>query len=128
MSTDEQQLQQVPASRRRGGLAAARGGHQEAERSFFCRICQRAERGVWVPAGWYLLERAPGGKGRHIRLGLYCSIACLVAAGQTLSFAAGGSSLTDTPTRPPTRVDVTRGKATLRNRCSWVRRFAHPVP
>ncbi|GAA4210810.1 hypothetical protein GCM10022252_79110 [Streptosporangium oxazolinicum] len=57
VNTDEQ-LQQVPASRRRGGLAATRSDHQESERSFFCRVCQRAERGVWVPTGWYLLERA----------------------------------------------------------------------
>ncbi|GAA3168636.1 hypothetical protein GCM10010466_68410 [Planomonospora alba] len=78
----------VPASRRRGGLATTRSGHQENERSFFCRICHRSERGLWVPAGWYLLERAPGGKGRHLRLGLYCSVACLIAAGRMLEEGA----------------------------------------
>ena len=67
--------EEVPVSRRRGGLAATRGGWQQTERSFFCRSCQMVERGVWVPAGWYLLERAPGGRGRHLRLGLYCSLA-----------------------------------------------------
>lgn len=75
---------EVPVSRRRGGLAAARGDWQPAERSFFCRSCQMAERGLWVPAGWYLLERAPGGQGRHLRLGLYCSLECLMQAAGTL--------------------------------------------
>ncbi|GAT67321.1 ribonuclease II [Planomonospora sphaerica] len=84
MSIDEPspRVDQVPASRRRGGLAATRSGHQETDRSFFCRVCQRTERGLWVPADWYALERVPGGRGRHVRLGLYCSVACLVAAGQ----------------------------------------------
>ncbi|GIH97423.1 double-stranded RNA binding motif domain-containing protein [Planobispora siamensis] len=77
-----------PPSRARGGLAATRSGHQESERSFFCRVCHRSERGIWVPAGWYLLERAPGGRGRHIRLGLYCSVTCLVQAGQMLEEGA----------------------------------------
>ncbi|MEV4187809.1 hypothetical protein AB0J28_40905, partial [Streptosporangium canum] len=109
MSTDEQQLQQVPASRRRGGLAAARGGRQESERSFFCRICQHAERGVWVPAGWYLLERAPGGKGRHIRLGLYCSVTCPVKAGQMLEEgAAEHAARMDLPTEEDRRRERTR--------------------
>ncbi|MFI6513332.1 putative dsRNA-binding protein [Streptosporangium sp. NPDC050855] len=107
MSTDEQHL--VPASRRRGGLAATRGGHQEVERSFFCRICQRAERGVWVPAGWYLLERAPGGKGRHIRLGLYCSVACLVRAGEMLEAgAAEHAARMDLPTEEDRRRERAR--------------------
>ncbi|MEU4411321.1 hypothetical protein AB0F88_43045 [Streptosporangium sp. NPDC023963] len=121
MSTDEQHL--VPASRRRGGLAATRGGlaatrgglaairggHQESERSFFCRICQRAERGVWVPAAWYLLERAPGGKGRHIRLGLYCSVACLVCAGEMLEAgAAEHAARMDLPTEEDRRRERAR--------------------
>ncbi|GGL50109.1 putative dsRNA-binding protein [Planomonospora parontospora] len=90
MSIDEprQRSEQPPPSRRRGALAATRSGHQENERSFFCRICQRSERGIWVPAGWYLLERAPGGRGRHLRLGLYCSVTCLIQAGQMLEEGA----------------------------------------
>ncbi|MGN9788540.1 hypothetical protein ACTMTF_44565 [Nonomuraea sp. ZG12] len=92
-----------------GGLAATRGGHQESERSFFCRICQRAERGVWVPAGWYLLERAPGGKGRHIRLGLYCSVACLVRAGEMLEAgAAEHAARMDLPTEEDRRRERAR--------------------
>ncbi|WP_329087716.1 MULTISPECIES: hypothetical protein [unclassified Streptosporangium] len=107
MSTDEQHL--VPASRRRGGLVTTRGGHQEGERSFFCRICQRAERGMWVPAGWYLLERAPGGKGRHIRLGLYCSVACLVRAGEMLEAgAAEHAARMDLPTEEDRRRERAR--------------------
>jgi Double-stranded RNA binding motif len=81
--------EEIPASRRRGGLAATRGGGQLNERTFFCRSCQMVERGLWVPSGWYLLERAPGGSGRHLRLGLYCSLACLMeAAGELAQGAA----------------------------------------
>ncbi|GII04905.1 hypothetical protein [Planobispora takensis] len=80
--------ERLPASPARGGPESTRAGGQESERSFFCRICQRSERGRWVPAGWYLLERAPGGKGRHLRLGLYCSVDCLVRAGQLLEEGA----------------------------------------
>ncbi|WP_068928036.1 putative dsRNA-binding protein [Planobispora rosea] len=90
MSRTDQQppADEVPPSRRRGGLAAIRGDGQDNPRSFFCRVCHRCENGLWVPAGWYLLERAPGGKGRHIRLGLYCSVACLVRAGEMLQAGA----------------------------------------
>lgn len=88
---------------------ATRGGHQESERSFFCRIYQRAARGVWVPAGWYLLERAPGGKGRHIRLGLYCSVACLVRAGEMLEAgAAEHAARMDLPTEEDRRRERAR--------------------
>ncbi|GIH75635.1 putative dsRNA-binding protein [Planobispora longispora] len=79
---------EVPPSRRRGGLAAIRGAGQDNPRSFFCRVCHRCENGLWVPAGWYLLERAPGGRSRHIRLGLYCSVTCLVRAGEMLQEGA----------------------------------------
>ncbi|MEU4835923.1 putative dsRNA-binding protein [Streptosporangium sp. NPDC023615] len=107
MSSDEQHM--VPTSRRRGGLTATRSGHQEAERSFFCRICQRAERGMWVPAGWYLLERAPGGKSRHVRLGLYCSITCLVRAGEMLEAgAAEHAARMDLPTEEDRRRERAR--------------------
>ncbi|MEV4753453.1 putative dsRNA-binding protein [Streptosporangium amethystogenes subsp. fukuiense] len=107
MSTDEQHP--VPASRRWGGLAATWAGYQEVERSFFCRVCQRAERGLWVPAGWYLLERAPGGKGRHIRLGLYCSVACLVRAGEMLEAgAAEHAARMDLPTEEDRRRERAR--------------------
>ena len=80
--------EEIPASRRRGGLAATRGGHQLNERTFFCRSCQMVERGLWVPSGWYLLERAPGGSGRHLRLGLYCSLTCLMKAASELAQGA----------------------------------------
>ncbi len=57
------------------------------ERSFYCRSCQLTTRGRWVPAGWYVLERAVGGGGRHLRVGLYCSLNCLAAAGDGLAEA-----------------------------------------
>ena len=41
-------------------------------------------RGLHVPPGWYLLERSVGGRGRHLRLGMYCSLSCLLAAGEEL--------------------------------------------
>jgi hypothetical protein len=57
-----------------------------------------------LPAGWYLLERAPGGKGRHIRLGLYCSVACLVRAGEMLEAgAAEHAARMDLPTEEDRR-------------------------
>ncbi|MFC4059085.1 putative dsRNA-binding protein [Planomonospora corallina] len=106
MSIDELNVpdDRVPASRRRGGLAATRSGHQQNERSFFCRVCQRVERGLWVPTGWYLLERAPGGRSRHLRLGLYCSVACLVQAGRMLEEGAAiHARCTDLPSEEDRR-------------------------
>jgi hypothetical protein len=61
-------------------VAASRPFGQVAERSFYCRSCRLAARGRWIPAGWYVLERAAGGGGRHLRVGLYCSLGCLAAA------------------------------------------------
>jgi len=60
--------------------AASRPFGERSERSFFCRSCKRAHRGLWVPEGWYVVERATGGGARHLRLGLYCSLACLEQA------------------------------------------------
>jgi hypothetical protein len=70
--------------------AASRPFGERAERSFFCRTCKRAHRGLWVPEGWYVVERAIGGGARHLRLGLYCSPACLgqAAAGHLAEGAA----------------------------------------
>jgi len=51
------------------------------ERSWFCRGCQKATRGKWVPAGWYTIQRSAGGAGRHLRLGMYCSLMCLADPG-----------------------------------------------
>jgi hypothetical protein len=61
-------------------VGASRPFGERAERSFFCRSCKRAHRGLWVPEGWYVVERATGGGARHLRLGLYCSLACLEQA------------------------------------------------
>lgn len=60
--------------------AASRPFGERAERSYFCRTCKRANRGLWVPEGWYVVERAAGGGARHLRLGLYCSLPCLEQA------------------------------------------------
>ncbi|MEU3170230.1 putative dsRNA-binding protein [Streptosporangium sp. NPDC006930] len=62
-----------------------------------------------MPAGWYLLERAPGGKGRHIRLGLYCSVDCLVRAGEMLEAgAAKHAARMDLPTEEDRRRERAR--------------------
>src|SRR5438132_11417393 len=63
-----------------GPSASSRPFGERSERSFFCRSCKRAHRGLWVPEGWYVVERATGGGARHLRLGLYCSLACLEQA------------------------------------------------
>jgi len=67
--------------------AASRPFGQTVERSFYCRSCRLTARGRWVPAGWYVLERAAGGGGRHLRVGLYCSLDCLAAVGSDLAAA-----------------------------------------
>ncbi len=67
--------------------AASRPLGESVERSFYCRSCQLTTRGLWIPAGWYVLERAVGGGGRHLRAGLYCSLECLAAAGDCLAEA-----------------------------------------
>jgi hypothetical protein len=80
----------MPAAQRpRGGTdaAASRPFGQSVERSFYCRSCRLTARGRWVPAGWYVLERAAGGGARHLRVGLYCSLDCLAAAGDDLAAA-----------------------------------------
>jgi hypothetical protein len=73
--------------RRRIDAAASRPLGESVERSFYCRSCQLTTRGRWIPAGWYVLERAVGGGGRHLRVGLYCSLGCLTAAGDGLAAA-----------------------------------------
>jgi hypothetical protein len=57
------------------------------EPSFYCRSCQLTTLGRWIPAGCYVLERAVGGGGRHLRVGLYCSLGCLTAADDGLAAA-----------------------------------------
>lgn len=74
----------VPPGRRRGGLSATRAGDEFSERTFFCRRCTLVSRGLYVPAGWYLLERSVGQRGRHLRLGMYCSLSCLLEAAEDL--------------------------------------------
>jgi hypothetical protein len=71
--------------------AASRPFGQSAERSFYCRSCRVTARGRWIPVGWYVLERAAGGGGRHLRVGLYCSLDCLAAAGGDLAAAEQGA-------------------------------------
>jgi hypothetical protein len=68
------------SSKRGPSTAASRPFGERAERSFFCRSCKRVHRGLWVPEGWYVVERAAGGGARHLRLGLYCSLPCLEQA------------------------------------------------
>ena len=75
------------APRRRIDAAASRTPGENAERSFYCRSCQLTTRGRWIPAGWYVLERAVGGGGRHLRIRLYCSLDCLATAGDSLAEA-----------------------------------------
>ncbi|MGH9068518.1 MAG: hypothetical protein ACRD0J_13680 [Acidimicrobiales bacterium] len=55
------------------------------DRTFFCHTCQLVARERWVPAGWYMVERSLGGGGHHLRLGLYCSVDCMLGAGEELT-------------------------------------------
>ena len=83
---------------------------ERAERSFFCRSCKRAHRGLWVPEGWYVVERAAGGGARHLRLGLYCSLPCLeqAAAGHLAEGAVAPSG-----NAPGGQADLVRDKARI---------------
>lgn len=49
-------------------------------RPFICRSCGVSVEGVHVPHGWYSLRRHNNNPTeRPLRLGVYCSIACLAA-------------------------------------------------
>lgn len=64
-----------------------RGEHQDPDQSrpFYCRTCNAKQMSRYVPAGWYGLDRALGGPEKHQRLGLYCSLDCLIAMMPRLS-------------------------------------------
>lgn len=57
-------------------------------RDYLCRSCGRSEHGTFVPAGWYTVNRALGGHVKHRRLGLYCTLACLMKAHRQLQAGA----------------------------------------
>ena len=50
-------------------------------RSYYCRGCGAEDDGYYVPRGWYSTRRhlGEGGNGA-IRLGLFCSLPCMLAA------------------------------------------------
>ncbi|MBV9447890.1 MAG: hypothetical protein JO345_18565 [Streptosporangiaceae bacterium] len=95
-------------ARRGADAAASRPFGERLERSFYCRSCRLTVRGLWVPAGWYVLERAEGGGGRHLRVGLYCSLDCLAAAGDDL-----GEAEREAGARRGLPVDAGRDRARL---------------
>lgn len=57
-------------------------------RYYLCRSCGRSEHGSFVPAGWYTVHRALGGNIKQRRLGLYCTLACLMKAHRQLQAGA----------------------------------------
>jgi hypothetical protein len=79
-STNQQRrLRELPAtSPAPGANGASAQRERTGERTYFCRGCLIAQTGRWVPAGWYTLERSVGGGGKSRRLGLYCSVACII--------------------------------------------------
>jgi len=112
-------------SGKRSPSAASRPFGERAERSFFCRACKRAHRGLWVPEGWYVVERAAGGGARHLRLGLYCSLPCLgqAAAGHLAEGAAARAGNPDGGQAEPPRdkVRVVERAETLLHRGMTIR-------
>jgi hypothetical protein len=77
--------QQVQTGRDRILTGERRPDRNERIRPFFCRSCGKDEIGVLVPRGWYTLIRNVGDPERTpIRLGLYCSIRCLMSQGSRL--------------------------------------------
>lgn len=55
---------------------------------YYCRSCGRAEDGTFVPAGWYSIHRAIGAQEQQRRLGLYCTLTCLIKAQRHLQEGA----------------------------------------
>ena len=64
-------------------------------RSYYCRGCGAEADGYYVPRGWYSTRRhlGEGGNGA-IRLGLFCSLPCMLAA---LTKLARGTQPLDPP-------------------------------
>jgi len=54
---------------------------EPTSRLYYCRGCGTEAVGYYVPRGWYSTRRhlGEGGNGA-IRLGLFCSLACMVSA------------------------------------------------
>jgi hypothetical protein len=50
---------------------------ERTERMFYCRQCGKEENGFHVPFGWYTITRSLPLPARPLRLGMYCSVACL---------------------------------------------------
>ncbi len=72
-----------------------------AVRSYFCRTCGLAQSASAVPAGWYTLERGAGRARRHLWLGLYCSVRCLLDAAAVLEEGETTKSRKLARTEPP---------------------------
>src|SRR5262245_3190307 len=62
-------------------------------RPFFCRNCGSEQRSLDVPSGWYLLSRQLSPTEGKLRLGLYCSAACLTEQMPRLEAAEARKSL-----------------------------------
>jgi hypothetical protein len=101
-------LREVPPSAPHAGTGAAAQRERTGERSFFCRTCLIAATGRWVPTGWYMVERSVGGSGTHRRLGLYCSLECLMGAREAFEHAEAAHNrligLADDPARARERL------------------------
>ncbi|WP_049564940.1 hypothetical protein [Streptomyces sp. SBT349] len=54
------------------------------ERGYSCRTCGKTDRGHFIPAGWYLVQRSSGHGEKHFRLGLFCAVRCLIAGQRRL--------------------------------------------
>jgi hypothetical protein len=69
--------------------------HDPSLRSYYCRGCGTEAAGCYVPRGWYSTRRhlGVGGNGA-IRLGLFCSLACILAG---LTKLARGTQPLDPP-------------------------------
>lgn len=57
---------------------------ERPERGYNCRACGNTDQGTSVPAGWFVLNRAVGNRERHLRLGLYCTLPCLISSHRRL--------------------------------------------
>lgn len=86
-----------------GGREAKIEGTRLAEpgaaRLFFCRTCGVERVQQTIPRGWYRILRSTG-KAQPVRLGIYCSVACLAAQMSRLAgIEADTGDQFDDPTR-----------------------------
>jgi len=53
-------------------------------RPYFCATCTKTQISTGFPPDWYVLTRSRGPELAKVKLGLYCSLECLIERGPIL--------------------------------------------